>query len=188
MPITGISLQMRSQLTHGEWSRRSNPNARLSHDKSVGRWVRQSWQHISFASDCTAIESRRASDRLWVAILADGPVGVNPTTRPHKAVADRLATMACEEKSSRYARGIGCVLWLTLPWDLGGSPVGNAKASLLLFSEFTIPVAQKASWLLSFGTGVLLSCVAWDISTSGYFFTVQDLFGRPVRTRCCPRS
>lgn len=89
------------------------------------------------------------------------------------------------EKPPRYSRGIGCVLWLTLPCDLGGLPVGNAKASLLFFSEFTIPVAQKASWLLSFGTGVLLVCVAWDISTSGCFYTVQDLLGRPVRTRCC---
>lgn len=62
----------------------------------MGRWVRQSWQHISFASDCTAIELRRASDRSRVAILADGPVGVTSARRPQKAVAERLTIMACQ--------------------------------------------------------------------------------------------
>lgn len=56
------------------------------------------------------------------------------------------------------------------------------------FSEFTIPVARKASWLLNFGTGVLTSCVAWDIKMSACFHTVQDLLGGLVRARTCLRS
>lgn len=73
-------------------------------------------------------------------------------------------------------------LALRFGWVTSGECEGVVA---LFFSEFTIPVAQKASWLLGFGTGVLLSCVAWDISRSGCFYTVQDLLGRPARTRRC---
>lgn len=56
------------------------------------------------------------------------------------------------------------------------------------FLEIHDTRGSKASRLLSFGTGVLLSRVAWDLSISASFHTLQDLLGRPVRTRCGLRS
>lgn len=75
-------------------------------------------------------------------------------------------------------------LALGLAWVTTGGCEGVVA---FFFSEFTIPVAQKASWLLVFGTGVLL---VWpgDISMSACFYTVQDLLSRLVQTRCCLRS
>lgn len=61
--------------------------------------------------------------------------------------------------------------------------MGNAKASLLFFFLGIHDTRGSKGFLVAlFGTGVLLSCVAWDISTSGCFYTVQDLLGRPAQT------
>lgn len=114
--------------------------------------------------------------------LSRRPYGIILAKGPRKAIAQCLTIMAYAEKAPR---GNGCVHWLTLPWVRSDRHWGIQRRRCFFFSEFTIPVAQKASWLLNFGTGVLLSCVTWDISMSACFHTLQDLLDRPVRTRRC---
>lgn len=43
------------------------------------------------------------------------PYGRISATGPRMAMAKRLTIMAYAERPSRFARGNGCVLWLTLP-------------------------------------------------------------------------
>lgn len=121
--------------------------------------MRQSWQHISFASDCTAIELRRASDRSRVAILADGPVGATSARRPQKAVAERLTIMACQRSPLDTPEELDVCTSPSCPAIWVGYQWGMRRRRCFFFSEFTIPVAQKASWLL--GLERAYYCLVW---------------------------
>ena len=72
-----------------------------------------------------------------------------------------------------------------LTLSLGWITTRGCEGVVAFFSRISRYPWLKGFLLLKLGAGVLLSCVAWDVGTSACFHTLQDLLGRPVRTRRC---
>lgn len=69
--------------------------------------------------------------------------------------------------------------------SLGRTTTGGCEGVVAFFSRISRYPWLKGFLLLNLGTGVSLSCVAWDVGISTGFHTLQDLLGRSVRTQYC---